>query len=212
MIKFWRKTPYFIKYFFNKYIWSITTEKMELYLTFDDGPIPKVTEWVLDILLKENIKATFFCIGDNIRKHPEIFQRIINEGHTIGNHSFHHLNGWKNPTIKYIDDIEKTNEEIALRLKKNNLLFRPPYGKIKKKQAQRLFEKGYKIIMWDLLSYDFEPNLNLKKCLKILDKKVKPGSIIVFHDSIKAEKNLKKILPIAIKNWKKKGYNFSNNF
>jgi peptidoglycan-N-acetylglucosamine deacetylase len=207
MIRFF-KTYKIIQLLFPKYTWKLINGEKKIYLTFDDGPIPEVTEWVLDILKQENIKATFFCIGDNIKKHPEIFKRIISENHTIGNHTFNHLNGWKKTSTEYIENIQLCEEEI---LKHTNLkpkLFRPPYGKIKKAQTSLLQKIGYKTIMWDVLSYDFDINLNPEECLSKILKNTENGSIIVFHDSIKATKNLKIVLPKAIQLLKKEGFIF----
>lgn len=206
---FWVKTPSFIRKLFPNYIWKIPNSNNEIFLTFDDGPIPNVTEWVLTILKEENIKATFFCIGDNIKKHPEIFQRIISEGHSVGNHTFNHLNGWKTKNEKYLKNINLYEIEHQKNTLKNNKLFRPPYGKIKPSQAVFLRKKGYKIIMWDILSYDFDKNTSHEKCLKNVINNISCGSIIVFHDSLKAEQNIKFALPKAIQILKEKGFNFS---
>ncbi|WP_445710208.1 polysaccharide deacetylase family protein [Flavobacterium sp.] len=207
---FWTKTPYLIKKLFSNYVWNIPNTKNEIFLTFDDGPIPEVTEWVLDILAKEAIKATFFCIGDNIRKNPHILKRIINEGHSIGNHTFNHLNGWKNNNEKYFNNIELFNSEYEKISKKPTRLFRPPYGKIKPSQSYYLRKKGYKIIMWDIISYDFDKKLKSEKCLKNIISNCNTGSVIVFHDSLKAEKNLKFVLPKTIQILKEKGYTFNS--
>lgn len=171
------------------------------FLTFDDGPIPGVTEWVLDILKEKNLKATFFCVGDNVRKHPHVFQRIIDEGHAVGNHSYNHLNGWKTPREEYLENIAKAQVLI-----KSNLL-RPPYGKVMPHVARELSRK-YKIIMWDVLSRDYNANLTGRDCAKIVIDKVRSGSIIVFHDSLKAERNLKVALPLVINILQKRGFSF----
>lgn len=205
---FWTKTPFLIQKLFSNYFWTIPNTENGIYLTFDDGPIPDVTEWVLDILKEETIKATFFCIGDNIRKHPHIFKRILDEGHTVGNHTFNHLNGWKTNNTKYFDNIELFENEHLKNTKTKSKLFRPPYGKIKPSQANILRKKGYKIIMWDIISYDFNEKIKKEECLENIIKKCTSGSIIVFHDSLKAEKNLKFVLPRVIQILKKKGYAF----
>lgn len=214
MNRFWIKTPFFFEYLFPKYHWKIKNTSQKIYLTFDDGPIPEVTEWVLDILKKENIKATFFCIGENITKHSDIFLRILKEGHSIGNHTFNHLNGWKTNSTAYITNTNRCHEAIKDQFKilekvyTKPFLFRPPYGKIKNKQASELRKKGYKIVMWDVLSYDFDPNISPEKCLDHVLKNTTIGSIIVFHDSIKAKKNLEYALPKAIEKLKEKGFTF----
>lgn len=224
---FWTKTPIFIQKLFSNYIWKIKNAENKIFLTFDDGPIPIVTEWVLAVLKKENVKATFFCIGDNIKKHPEIFNSILCEGHTIGNHTFNHLNGWKTSTNGYLENFKlcdkmmeagswkkeagKRNLEVenAEDHKLNHSkIFRPPYGKIKPSQASEIIKMGYKIIMWDVLSYDFNPKVTTEKCLENVIKNTSTGSIIVFHDSLKAYKNLESVLPKAIQLLKQKGFVF----
>lgn len=199
------KTPRILKRIFAKYTWSFFTNKKEIYLTFDDGPIPKVTEFVLDQLHNFNAKATFFCIGDNIRKHPAIFSRIVNEGHSVGNHTFNHLNGWKSNNTTYI---ENTNKCENLLPHQKTKLFRPPYGKIKRIQAKKLIAKGYKVIMWDVLSADFGTSISKEKCLQNVLKNVENGSIIVFHDSIKASDKLRYVLPRILNEFSQQGYEF----
>jgi peptidoglycan/xylan/chitin deacetylase (PgdA/CDA1 family) len=193
----WVKTNWIIKKLFSGYVWDIPNSENKVFLTFDDGPIPEITEWVLEELKKHNIKATFFCIGDNIEKHPEIFKKVISEGHAVGNHTFNHLNGWKIATETYLENFERCAETIQ-KSGINNLnskIFRPPYGKIKRTQAKAIRQLGYKIIMWDVLSVDFDSNLSQEKCLENVLSNVESGSIIVFHDSIKAFKNLEYVLP-----------------
>lgn len=169
-------------------VWNIPTFKKEVFLTFDDGPIPEVTPWVLNTLKAHKAKATFFCIGDNIRKHPEIFKRIIAEGHAVGNHTFHHINGWKASTQAYLEDVELCQHQIKLNHTGSNL-FRPPYGRCTSAQSQSIL-KHHHIIMWDILSKDYA-DITPKKCFHRVQNHVKPGSIIVFHDSLKAEANMK---------------------
>lgn len=204
----WVKTNKVIKKIFNNLVWDIPNSENKIYLTFDDGPIPSVTEWVLDVLKSENIKATFFCIGDNIKKYPEIYKRILTEGHQIGNHTFNHLNGWKTKTNYYIENFKLCETEHSKLNPKHSFLFRPPYGKIKPSQSKEIRQLGYKIIMWDVLSYDFDQNISEEKCLKNVISNTSQGSIIVFHDSLKAEKNLKYALPKAIQILKNKGFTF----
>lgn len=184
----------------------------KIYLTFDDGPTPQVTEWTLDILKKENIKATFFCIGKNIENHPDIFQKVINDGHAIGNHTFNHHNGWKTKTKEYLENVEKCESTIQNNgsKKQKTKLFRPPYGKITAKQSAKLRKAGYRIIMWDILTADFDTMISPEKCLKNAIQKVESGSIIVFHDSLKAKTNLEYVLPKAIKFLKEKGFVFDS--
>ena len=205
---YWVKTNKLIKLIFNNLIWDIPNSEKKIYLTFDDGPIPGVTEWVLDLLKEENIKATFFCIGDNVKKHPDVFKRILSEGHQTGNHTFNHLNGWKTNTNDYIENLKRYEAEITKLNIENSFLFRPPYGKIKKQQSRMIRKLGYKIIMWDVLSYDFDKSITPGRCLENVISNTQQGSIIVFHDSIKSEKNLKFALPKAIKVLKEKGFVF----
>ncbi|WP_264548874.1 polysaccharide deacetylase family protein [Flavobacterium sp. N2820] len=204
----WVKTNSLIKKVFNNLVWDIPNSDKKIFLTFDDGPIPEITEWVLDILKSEEIKATFFCIGDNIKKHPEVYKRILAEGHQTGNHTFNHLNGWKTKTNHYIDNFKLCETECLKLNSEHSFLFRPPYGKIKPSQTKAIRNLGYKIIMWDVLSYDFDPNIIPEKCLKNVISNTEQGSIIVFHDSKKAEKNLKYALPKAIQILKNKGFVF----
>jgi peptidoglycan/xylan/chitin deacetylase (PgdA/CDA1 family) len=203
------KTNRFLKILFPKYIWELPNSEKKIYLTFDDGPIPEVTEWVLELLKKENIKATFFCIGDNVRKYPEIVQKIISMNHSIGNHTYSHLKGWRTPTKTYIGNTEACEMKLNSLFKiQNSKLFRPPYGKITPWQSCRLKKLGYKIIMWDVLSYDFDNSLSPEKCLENTLKNISNGSIIVFHDSIKAHRNLQFVLPKLIQQLKEKGFIF----
>ncbi|SEB97123.1 Peptidoglycan/xylan/chitin deacetylase, PgdA/CDA1 family [Tenacibaculum sp. MAR_2009_124] len=203
------KTPRIIKILFSRYTWCFSSRKNEIYLTFDDGPIPEVTKFVLNELEKHKAKATFFCIGDNIRKYPFIFEKIIKNGHSVGNHTFNHLNGWKTPSESYLKNTLKTEALIhKTQGKKNIKLFRPPYGKIKHSQASQLLKKGYKIIMWDVLSADFDKTTTKEQCAQNVLQKVKNGSIIVFHDSIKAKEKLYYALPIVLAELSKKGYSF----
>lgn len=218
---YWIKTNALIKKIFSSYVWDIPNLENKIYLTFDDGPTPEITEWVLEELKKYNAKATFFCIGNNIEKYPEIFKKVINDGHSIGNHTFKHLNGWQTSTNKYFENVNLCESSI-LNLKSNpsvselpkqilNLqskLFRPPYGKIKILQSRKLRQLGYKIIMWDVLSADFDTSIYKKKCLNNVLKYAKSGSIIVFHDSLKAFPNLEYTLPKALKYWAENGFLF----
>lgn len=206
------KTPGFVKTLFPKFVWNINTTKKELYLTFDDGPTPEITEWVLQTLKEYDAKATFFCIGKNIESNPGIFQSILNEGHSIGNHTFNHLKGWKTKTKDYIGDVERTqdliNSKIEIRHSSFESLFRPPYGKFKSKQNNKLQKLGYKIILWDVLSYDWDKSVSEEACLKNIIPVAKEGSIIVFHDSVKASRNLKYALPKVLRYYSEKGYVF----
>jgi len=203
-MRFPAKTPKIIQWLFPKFIWRIDTDKKELYLTFDDGPTPEITPWVLDQLKQYNAKATFFCIGDNIKKYPRIFKSIIESGHAIGNHTFHHLNGWKYKTSKYINDTKDVEHLVNFKFN----LFRPPYGKLKPTQSKQLIKQGYKIIMWDVLSYDWDASVSEERCYNNVVKSATNGSVIVFHDSVKAEKNLKLVLPKVLEYFSENSFEF----
>ncbi len=192
---YWIKTNRLIKRVFSNYVWDIPTVEKKVYLTFDDGPTPEITAWVLNQLKAFDAKATFFCIGNNIQKYPEIFNLILLNGHNIGNHTFNHYNGWKTKTRDYFENVLSCKEAIQQQTTDNRQLFRPPYGKIKNAQAKALIASGYKIIMWDILSADFDTTITPEKCLENILKNVAPGSIIIFHDSAKAFKNLEYTLP-----------------
>jgi len=195
------KIPKIVEAYYPNLVWRIPTDKKEIYLTFDDGPTPYVTKWVLDILNEYNAKATFFCLGKNVRDHPVIFKRILREGHRIGNHTYNHNNGWNSRNYKYVKSVMKCDKYVA------SNLFRPPYGRIKKTQIRRLKDR-FKIIMWDVLSQDYDHHISPDKCLDIVLNQTKNGSIVVFHDSRKASKNLKYTLPIILKTFANKGYVF----
>ncbi|BAO75149.1 polysaccharide deacetylase family protein [Winogradskyella sp. PG-2] len=203
------KTPEFVKTIFPNFVWNIHTDKKELYLTFDDGPTPEITEWVLQSLKKFNAKATFFCIGNNIEKHSEVFLNIISDGHSIGNHTYNHLKGWKHKTKIYYKDVLKAEKVIQKFEAANSIpLFRPPYGKFKNKQSKKLLERGYRIILWDTLSYDWDSSVNEDTCYNNVVTAAKEGSIIVFHDSLKASRNLKYVLPKILHYYSEQGYVF----
>ena len=168
--------------------WRIPNEESAVYITFDDGPQERITPWVLDELATYDAKATFFMVGENAESHPELVQRVVSEGHAIGNHTYHHLKGWGADTEDYLHDIDKCKKVIP-----PTSLFRPPYGRITSKSIDLL--KEYNIIMWDVLSRDYKAGLNQEKALERVIDQTSAGSIIVFHDSLKAEHNLKYILP-----------------
>ena len=196
------KTPAFFKHAFPKALWHMPKSEEALYLTFDDGPTPEITEWVLDTLNDYNAKATFFCIGKNVRKHPEIYQKIIEQGHAIGNHTEDHIKGWTNNTDAYLKSVEQASEVIE------SSLFRPPYGQISPKQLRALSNLGYKVVMWNVLSMDWDQSLSEETCLRNVMKYTKSGSIIVFHDSVKAKSNMTYCLPKVLDYYSKLGYKF----
>jgi len=207
------KTPSLIKFLFRNWVWSFSKKEKVIYLTFDDGPTPEITEWTLSQLNKHNAKATFFCIGKNVQEHPEIFQKIIENNHSIGNHTHNHFNGLKTTTANYLDNIDKA--ELAFqknsKLKtQNSKLFRPPYGKLRFSQSRKIKKKGYKIIMWDVLSADFDTVISKEKCLENVIRNTKNGSIVVFHDSVKATKNLQFVLPKILKYYNENGFEFKS--
>ena len=209
MGKYFIKTPWWLKKIYPRRLWSMPATEKNIYLTFDDGPQPLVTTFVLEELKKYNAKATFFCIGDNIKKNPSLFKKIINEGHAIGNHTCNHLNGWKANTDSYIENIKLCEDAIEKHSDSNlkSKLFRPPYGKLRKSQSRAIRKLGYKIIMWDVLSADFDTSITKEKCLQNVLDYVEPGSIIVFHDSIKAFKNLEYVLPKTLAFLNKNNFN-----
>jgi peptidoglycan/xylan/chitin deacetylase (PgdA/CDA1 family) len=203
------KTPVVAKKMFPNYVWDIATTNKELYLTFDDGPTPDITNWTLDILKQYDAKATFFCIGANIEKHPDIFKNIINAGHTIGNHTQHHAKGWQTKTKVYLENVAQAETSItSITNAKSSKLFRPPYGQITPKQGKALIGLGYQIIMWDVLSFDWEKDVSEAQCLDNVISKSKSGSIIVFHDSIKASKNMMYTLPKVLEKLSQEGFEF----
>lgn len=200
------KTPFFLPWLYPGLVWKKKSGSNHLYLTFDDGPVPEATEWILQILAARKIKATFFCVGDNVKKYPEIFHQLIDGGHSIGNHTFNHLNGWKINLYEYVENVNKCNEELK-KFGIESPLFRPPYGKIKRAQVDVLKRK-FNIVMWDVLSGDFDFKITSEKCLKRTIKATTDGSIIVFHDNKKSLDNLRKVLPAYIDHFLAKGYKF----
>lgn len=200
---FFGHNPYILKKTFPSICWNFSKIKTKkIFLTFDDGPTPQVTDNVLDILDKYNAKATFFCLGENVEKYPETYNKIIKNKHSVGNHTFSHINGWTTKNKKYFYDVELANSII-----KTNL-FRPPYGKITPSQI-RVLKKQYKIILWDVMSMDYDKRISKKKCLKNIYKFTQNGSIIVFHDTLKAQEKLFYLLPIILEKFSKSGFEFS---
>ncbi len=197
------KTPQVIQSLFPNFTWRIPSTEPVLYLTFDDGPIPEVTPWVLEELAHYEAKATFFCVGDNIRKYPDIFEQIKAEGHSVGNHTFNHLDGWNTDNIPYFHNVRHGASLTG------SELFRPPYGRLRPRQAQFL-QRHYRIIMWDVLSGDFDPATSEEQCLDNVIDNAQPGSIIVFHDSLKAMEKLQYVLPLVLEYFSTQGYAFES--
>ena len=193
--------PKIYRMFFPGAVWRINKSEKSVYLTFDDGPIPEITPWVLDLLDKYNIKATFFCVGDNVRKYPETYQQVLDRGHQVGNHTFHHRQGVRSLTNKYILNVDLAARYI------NSKLFRPPHGHMRFNQLLFL-KKKYKIIMWDVVTRDYSWRLNADQVFENVKKYTRNGSIIVFHDSIKAEPRMKEALPKSIEWLIEQGYTF----
>jgi len=212
MDKFFVNTGLWLHRLFPNYLWKVKTDEPIVYLTFDDGPTPIITSWVLDTLKKYNAKATFFCIGNNLESNLEIVEEIFKGGHLISNHTFEHENGWKTSKENYFKSVLKTDEILeSIHIKsvcKMNKFFRPPYGKIKLGQAKKLMSNGFKIVMWDVLSRDYDSKNTHERCVRDVLNHTTPGSIIVFHDSKKAFPILEKALPEILISLKNKGYRF----
>lgn len=195
------RIPLFFSAVWRRRVWRINAVKGAVYLTFDDGPIPEVTPWVLDQLLEKDIKATFFCVGENVKKHPEIFQRIISEGHSVGNHSMHHEKGINTDTDKYITSVINASQYIQ------SDLFRPPYGRMTIPQSRSL-RKRFRIIMWSWLTYDFDPLVPVDYILEKARKEIRSGDVIVLHDNVKSFDRIQFILPELITILQQKGLKF----
>jgi len=202
---FFITTPWWLRKLFPGCIWDIKTGGKVIYLSFDDGPHPTITPFVLSELKKYNAKATFFCIGDNVKKYPEIYQHAIDQGHGVGNHTMHHVNGWKTEDEQYLNDIAEAGKYIR------SNLFRPPYGRVKKSQIRKLHTANpqLQIVMWSVLAGDWVATLSPEKCFHQIKSKVHPGCIIVFHDSEKANERMSYALPKLLEHFTKEGYTFN---
>ncbi|MXV17113.1 polysaccharide deacetylase family protein [Hufsiella ginkgonis] len=204
------KTPFLLRWWYPAFLWRRSRKEKVIYLTFDDGPIPVVTPFVLKTLRLFNAKATFFCIGDNIQKHPEVFAALKRDGHHVGNHTYNHLKGWDTEDTVYVNNAMRCDTLVS------SSLFRPPYGRIRKSQSRKLAAsysdrhagRKLEIVMWDVLSGDFDVNLLPSACLQNVLKHTENGSIVVFHDSLKAFDRLEYTLPRALEVWSEKGYTF----
>jgi peptidoglycan-N-acetylglucosamine deacetylase len=199
------RTPFFLPWLYPALVWRMPASEKNIYLTFDDGPVAGPTDFVLETLKQFNVQATFFCIGDNVRKYPLVFNSIIAGGHAVGNHTYHHLNGWKTDSDEYLKDVSSCSHEIG----KHDVpvrLFRPPYGRITRKQITAL--NNYHVIMWDVLTKDYKSLQSPEVCLKNATRATRQGSIVVFHDSFKAEKNIRYVLPRYIEYFLQQGFAF----
>ena len=193
------KPPAIIKPLSKDLVWDVPNEEGKVYLTFDDGPLPGVTDPILDLLAGAEAKATFFCIGKNVKNHPILFQRILDEGHSVGNHTMNHASGWKANDSTYLKEVEDCQALTGTRL------FRPPYGRIKRRQVKMLASE-FRIIMWSIISGDYDSSIGPEKCYSIVEKHLKPGSIVVFHDSEKAKDTVLDVLPKTLELMKSNGW------
>lgn len=197
--------PWWLSRFYSKAIFSLPDDGRSIYLTFDDGPTPEVTPWVLSLLAQYGAKATFFLVGSQVEKHPQLVKLIVEQGHAIGNHTYGHENGWRSPDMLYYKSVYQCQRMIEGA--NNAKLFRPPYGRIRLSQLSHLTSKGYKVVMWSHLAGDFDPGLNRQKSLQALCSS-DPRSILVFHDSQKAFENLKELLPRVLDHFSTLHYSF----
>jgi len=193
--------PDILRPFLGKLLWRKSSSEKVIYITFDDGPVPEVTPLVLDLLDEYNIKATFFCVGENVEKYPGVYNEVLKRGHRTGNHTYNHLKGASVSTDEYVANVKKASVNIE------SNLFRPPYGRIKKEQKKAL-KTGYEIVMWDVITHDYNSSLSPQTIMQNIRRYSRNGSLVVFHDSIKAERNMLTVLPLAIEYWNSKGYSF----
>lgn len=198
---FLAKTPNIVKPLAADLLWNVDEVEKNIYVTFDDGPTPGVTLEILDILDRFNAKSTFFCIGGNVKSHPDLYAEIIKRGHRTGNHTWNHMNGWEYSDFSYFRNVLECSEVVT------SSLFRPPYGKIKRSQVRGLKDR-FTIVMWDVLSGDWREDLSVEKCISNVINHAKEGSIVVFHDSMKAKKNMLSTLPVVLSHFAEKGYHF----
>lgn len=196
------RPPALLRLFWPGLLWRMNAHERTLYLTFDDGPTPEVTPWVLDTLAEHRARATFFLVGRNAERHSDLLQRMRSEGHSIGNHTYSHVNGWSTPASDYLADADSAQAITGTRL------FRPPYGRITRKQYAQLRQR-FDVVMWDVLSLDFDSRTTPEACLRNVVQRARNGSIIVFHDSIKAAQPLRFALPRALEAWRAQGFRFA---
>ncbi|MBX7163389.1 MAG: polysaccharide deacetylase family protein [Saprospiraceae bacterium] len=196
------RTPGILRQLFSDFVWNLDPQSNTMYLTFDDGPIPDVTPWVIDVLDKFDAKASFFCVGENVSKYPDIFHKLQAAGHTIGNHTYNHLSGWATDNASYLKNVRKGA------LITGSKLFRPPYGRIKPSQM-KFIKSHYQVVMWDVLSGDFDPYLSKEDCYQNVIQNATKGSIIVFHDSLKSKEKLQYVLPRILEFFSQKNFSFA---
>jgi peptidoglycan/xylan/chitin deacetylase (PgdA/CDA1 family) len=195
------RSPRFLNWLYPKRTWGFSSTDNTVYLTFDDGPNPEATTWVLDFLKAEGIRATFFCVGSNVKEHPSLYQRILSEGHTVGNHTMNHENGFNTNSTTYSASVQKTNDLVQSKL------FRPPYGRMTRRQEKEL--SAFHIIMWSWLSYDFSQKVSVDRIIRRAQKEIRSGDILVFHDNIKSLERLQVILPTIVTQIKQKRLSFA---
>lgn len=202
------KTPAYIPLLLNNYTWQVSTQRMEVFLTFDDGPTPGITEWVLAKLREYGALATFFLVGKNVLKYPELVRKIVRQGHSVGNHTFTHRNGWLESPAQYLKEIRKTDYAIRSTVGFKPRLFRPPYGKINF-IVSPIIRRSHEVVMWDILARDFDPNLSASACIGNVIDNYLPGSTIVLHDSRKCAEKLRIILPALLEHFSSLGIQLS---
>lgn len=201
---FLHKTNFLLRAAYPTLRWRVPTAERLAYLTFDDGPVPDVTDFVLEQLARYQARSTFFCIGDNVRKHPDVFDRVLAAGHAVGNHTFNHLNGWQTPEATYLRNVQACQAVLPT----GTRLFRPPYGRITRRQARAILPT-HDVVMWDVLTGDFSPDLSPERVLQKTVQHTEPGSIVVFHDSVKAFRSLRYALPRVLDALTDRGYRFA---
>lgn len=201
------KNPRFLEFLLPEALWRVDTQEKDIYLSFDDGPIPELTPKVLEILAEYEAKATFFCVGDNVRKHPAIFKAVVEGGHAVGNHSYHHVNGWKTSFAQYLEEVKSCSEVMAAQ-GQQSVYYRPPYGKMTLKQWKAVKDLGLKVVMWDVLTADYDQSFAKEACLEVAKTKTTKGSIVVFHDNLKATENMLFALPKMLAYFHTLGYHF----
>lgn len=201
------RTPALLRWLYPGLLWRMPVGENKLYLTFDDGPIPELTPWILEVLARQNVKATFFCVGDNVQKHPTIFEETRAAGHELANHTYHHVKGWQMSTANYLKEVAQCDEVLAPLGERKKRLFRPPYGRISRKQIAQLLPH-YEIVMWDVLTADYDSRQSPQDCLRNSLQSTRDGSIVVFHDNVKASNNIRYALEPYIAGCLEQGYTF----